>query len=242
LKYLILPCNNDLGPMLLLGRLHEKTPSWWEGPDGSRILLWYSRHYHQVASMFGLPPKLVSIEDNLPTFLQIYTRPDYRSDGAIVFGTQWENTDLYREQASLASDWNKLYAYPRLTFTGVSEALAYIAGQMGDSIPVIRGDGGPYWDVFTASQPFYTALARENEHRILAAEKFSTAASLVNPRFRPDAQAMDEAWKGLLSFEEHTFNGGRDPVLSRRRWQGLGRPGKPAPTGTGPDARHVGPG
>jgi alpha-mannosidase len=38
----------------------------------------------------------------------------------------------------------------------------------------------------------------------------------VNPRFRPDAQALEEVWKDLLSFEEHTFNGGRDPVLRAR--------------------------
>jgi alpha-mannosidase len=218
LKYLVLPANNDLGPILLLGHLHEKAPFWWEGPDGGRILLWYSRHYHQVASMFGLPPKVISMEDNLPTFLQIYTRPDYQSDGVIVFGTQWENTDLYREQASLASDWNHLYAYPRLKFTGVSEALGYIAGQMGDSIPVIRGDGGPYWDIFVSGQPYYTALARENEHRILAAERFSTISSLVNPRVHPDRQALEQAWKGLLTFDEQTFSSGRDPGLRARHW------------------------
>ena len=208
LKYLLFPCNNMYGPFLMLGRLHEKSPFWWEGPDGQRTLTWYSRHYHQVASMFGLPPRTAAVHDELPIFLQIYDRPDYKSDATIIFGTQWENTDLYREQAALASDWNALYAYPKLRFSGVAEAMGYIAGQMGDSIPVLRGDGGPYWDKFMAGEPYYTALARQNEHRVLTAEKLSTVSSFVNSRIWPDRDALRELWKNILLFDEHTFDGG----------------------------------
>ena len=213
LKYLVLPCNNDLGPILLIGRLHEKSPFWWEGPDGQRVLTWYSRMYHQVQTLFGLPPKVAAGHDTLPIFLQAYTRPDYNSDGVIIFGSQVENTDLYREQATLAGDWNEQYAYPKLRFSGVAEGLRYIAGQMGNSIPVIRGDGGPYWDVGYARSPYYTAITRENEHRILAAEKFSTISSLINPRIWPDREAMDQVWKGLFRLEEHTGGGGRTGTL-----------------------------
>lgn len=208
LKYLLLPANNMYGPFLMLGRLHERTPFWWEGPDGQRTLTWYSRHYHQAASMFGLPPQTASVHDVLPTFLQIYDRPGYKSDATIVFGTQWENTDLYRGQAALAGEWNALYAYPQLRFSGVAEAMGYIANQMGDSIPVLRGDGGPYWDKFMAGEPFFTALARQNEHRVLSAEKLSTVSSLVNSRIWPDRDAMQELWKDILSVGEHTWDGG----------------------------------
>ena len=214
LKYLILAGNNDLGPMLTMGRPQTKSPFWWEGPDGQRVLTWYSRHYHQVQVLFGLPPRLEAGHDSLPTFLQIYTRPGYNSDGAIIFGSQVENTDLYREQATLAGDWNKVYAYPKLKFSGVAEALGYIAGQMGDSIPVMRGDGVSYWDRF-ANEPS-TPLARETDHRVLAAEKFSTISSLVNPRIWPDRQAMDQLWKGLLTYGEHHGSGGRNGTLSAR--------------------------
>jgi hypothetical protein len=212
LKYLMLPANNDLGPILLWGRLHEKSPFWWEGPDGQRILTWYSRHYHQMFSLFGLPPKVEAGHDTLPIFLQAYTRPDYKSDGAIVFGTQVENTDLYRETAALASDWIAVYTYPKLKFSGVSEAMGYIAGQMGDSIPVIRGDGVSYWSGGAAN--------RENEHRILTAEKFSTIGSLVNPRMWPDREALDQAWKGLLMAEGHSYNGGRDAAIAAHHASG----------------------
>ncbi len=213
LKYLLLPANNMMGPNLLYGRMHEKSPFWWEGPDGQRVLTWYSRHYHQVATMFGLPPRPEAIHDTLPTFLQIYTRPEYKSDAVMIFGSQWENTDLYREHASMVSGWNKLYAFPKLKNTGVAEALGYIAEQFGDSIPVVRGDGGPYWDRGGGAQP---GLVRENSHRVLAAEKFSTVSSLVNTRVWPDRPALDLLWRGLLSADEHTNGGGRDPEIRAR--------------------------
>ena len=217
LKYLVLPSNQDLGPILLRGNPHlnEKTPFWWEGPDGQRILTWYSRHYHQLQTLFGLPPRVEAGHDTLPTFLQMYTRPDYKSDGAMIFGSQVENTDLYREQAALAGQWNQTYAFPKLKYSGVTEAMSYIAQQLGDSIPVLRGDGGPYWDIFTAGAPM--VMERETEHRMLAAEKFSTISSLVNPRIWPDRRGLEEAWRGILTFQEHTGGaGGRSGTLRGR--------------------------
>ncbi len=48
--------NNYRAPVLLQGRLNTNSPMWWEGPDGQKVLLWYSRHYMQMQFMFGLPP------------------------------------------------------------------------------------------------------------------------------------------------------------------------------------------
>ena len=48
LKYFAAGSDNYRAPVLLQGRLHEKSPFWWEGPDGGRILMWYSRHYQQM--------------------------------------------------------------------------------------------------------------------------------------------------------------------------------------------------
>jgi alpha-mannosidase len=207
LKYLMLPSNSDLGPILLYGRQNEKSPFWWEGPDGQRVLTWYSRMYYQIRSLFSLPPKVESGHDTLPIFLQAYARPDYKSDGVIVFGSQVENTVLFRDQTSLANDWNKVYAYPKLKFSGVAEAMEYIGGQIGDSIPVIRGDGVGYWD---GSED---TLIREDEQRVLTTEKVSTIMALVNPRLRPDGPAMDQLWNRLLRLEEHTSSGGRSGTL-----------------------------
>jgi alpha-mannosidase len=209
LKYFLHASNGYRGPFILQGRWNEKSPWWWEGPDGQRILTWSSLSYHQSRIMFGLPPQVPAIRDSLPIFLQSYSRPDYKSDGVLVFGTQWENTDLNPDQLGGIPDWNRLYAYPRIHFSGVAEALAYIAGQMGNSIPVIRGDGGPYWEDGAGSDAYYTALARQNEYRALSAEKFSVVSSLVNPRLRPELDALRKLWENILLFDEHTWEADR---------------------------------
>jgi hypothetical protein len=209
LKYFVDASDNWRAPVILFGRVNERSPFWWEGPDGGRILTWVSRHYIQVGNLFGLPPQISAGRDSLPIFLQAYDRPDYKSDGVLVYGTQVENTDLFPQQAALASEWNKVYAFPQLRFSGFAEAMRYIGGQLGDSIPVIRADGGPYWEDGLTTDAYTTALARSNEQRVLAAEKFSTLSSLVNPAIRPDSEAMKLLWDNLRMFDEHTWTADR---------------------------------
>jgi hypothetical protein len=105
-------------------------------------------------------------------------------------------------------EWNKLYAYPKIHISGVAEAMEYIARQMGDSIPVMHGDGGPYWEDGAASDALYTALARQNEYRTLSGEKFSSISSWVNPRLQPERSALSDLWKNVLLFDEHTWEAG----------------------------------
>ncbi len=209
LKYFAAGSDNYRAPVLLQGRLHEKAPFWWEGPDGGRILMWYSRHYHQMRSLFGLPPTLAGGRDSLPLYLQIYSRPDYKSDATIIYGTQVENTDLFPQQATIVDDWDKVYAYPHLKYAGFSEAIGYIAGQFGNDLPVVRGDGGPYWEDGIASTARAAALERTNEQRALGAEKFSTLSSLINPRLHPEADTLKQLWNDMVLFDEHTWGDNR---------------------------------
>ena len=209
LKYFAAGSDNYRAPVLLQGRLHEKTPFWWEGPDGGRILMWYSRHYLQMQTLLGLPPMVTAGRDSLPLYLQNYSRPDYKSDSTILYGTQVENTDLFPQQATFVDEWNKTYAYPHLKYSGFAEAISYVAGQFGDSLPVERGDGGPYWEDGIASTARSAALERSNEQRALAAEKFSTLSSLVNLRLQPDAQAFKQLWQDMALYDEHTWGDNR---------------------------------
>ena len=151
---LIAGTNNYRAPVLLQGRLNENSPIWWQGPDGQKVLLWYSRHYQQMQFLFGLPPVISAGRDTLPLFLQQYQRPSYRASSVILYGTQAENTDLFPQQAELVEQWNKVYAYPRMHYAGFHAALQEIAKQLGETIPVMRGDGGPYWEDGVASDAY----------------------------------------------------------------------------------------
>jgi alpha-mannosidase len=209
IKYFSAAANADRGPILMLGNLHRRSPFWWEGPDGSRVLMWYARHYHQIRSEFGLPPVVATGYEGLSTSLNVYERPDYTSDAVLLHGSQWENTSLYAEQASLARRWNSTFAYPELQFSGFGEAIEKIASRAKEKLPVVRGDGGPYWEDGIASDAYYAAMERETERRALSAEKLSTVASLVDTRTRPSQRVLDDMWNNILLMNEHTWGWGR---------------------------------
>lgn len=215
IQYFLAGSNNDRAPVLLQGHLNENSPMYWEGPDGKKVLFWYSRHYMQMQFLFGLPPLPETGEEMLPLFLQMYQRPEYHANAAILFGTQVENTDLFPQQAELAEQWNALYAYPHVQYSGFHDALAEIAKQFGNSIPTVRGDGGPYWEDGIGSDAFYAALERENESRGPSAEKLATISSLVNPRLAVDHDALSAMWKNMVLMDEHTwlsYNSVSDPT------------------------------
>jgi alpha-mannosidase len=207
-KYLVAASNNERAPVLRLGHLNTRSPFLWEGPDGGRIPMWYTQSYQQLPHIFGLPPQVSAGRDTLPIFLQHYSGKDYKSDGVIVYGTQWENTALFTSQAKLDEEWNKTYAYPKVKFSGFAEAMEYITGQAGD-MPVIRGDGGPYWEDGIGSDAYFAAMDRQNQHRALSAEKFATISSYVNPNTRPDRETLNSMWDDLLLFDEHCWEADR---------------------------------
>ena len=95
-----------------------------------------------MASLFELPPFLEAGRDSLPIFLQAYSHPEYKSDAVIVYGMQPENADLYPQEADMVAEWSRLYAYPKMKFSGFAEPMEYIAKQFGDSFPWLGAMAG----------------------------------------------------------------------------------------------------
>jgi len=205
IKYFVGASNGWRAPVLLQGRWNEKSPFYWEGPDGGRVLMWYSRAYLQLHTLFGSPWRMESVRDALPVFLQAYARSDYAAKSVLVFGSQLENTPLVTEQADVTGVWNAQYAYPHLEFATVESAMQQIERETGGKFPVVRGDFGPYWEDGYGSDARYTALHRENQERILSAEKLSVLPSILSPNLRPDSSLLDSAWKNELTYDEHTW-------------------------------------
>lgn len=206
IEYFAAGSNSWRAPVVLLGRWNEKSPFFWEGPDGGRVLMWYSRAYLQLASMFGVPPQVEAVHDALPVFLQAYSRDEYRSSTVILFGSQLENTTFDPGQVTLPTTWAQSYAYPRFRFSTFADAMAQIRQQFGDAnIKTYRGDFGPYWEDGFASSARATAVFRQDQERILTAEKMGTLPALLDPNLRPDVKMLEGAWHNLLMFDEHTW-------------------------------------
>jgi alpha-mannosidase len=205
IKYFIAASNSWRAPVLLLGHWNEKSPFYWEGPDGDRVLMWYSRAYLQAHTLFGSPWHIESVRDALPVFLQAYTRPDYTANTAIIFGTQLENTPLAKEQSEIVAGVNREYAWPRFEFSTVHSAMQKIEREWKGDIPVVRGDFGPYWEDGYGSDAAHTTIHRENQHRIATAEVIGTVVSSLDPRVHPDKEMLEDAWHNELLYDEHTW-------------------------------------
>jgi len=204
-KYFAAASNSWRAPVVLQGRWNEKSPFYWEGPDGGRVLMWYSRAYLQLSTMFATPQRLDAVKDALPVFLQAYSGAGYIANAAIIFGSQLENTALNKDQADLVRNWQARYAWPRLQYANFAEAMSNIEQQFHGRLPVFRGDFGPYWEDGFASDSFHTAMHRQNQQRILTAEKFGTIPAVLDPSLRPDESILAAAWKNTLLFDEHTW-------------------------------------
>jgi hypothetical protein len=206
IHYFAAASNNDRAPVLLQGHLNEHSPMYWEGPDGGKVLFWYSRHYMQMQFLFGLPPHIAAGVETVPLFLQMYEHPGYRANSVILYGTQVENTDLFPQQAALQGQWNKKFAYPHMEYAGFHHALKSIAAQFGGDIPTMRGDGGPYWEDGMGSDAYYTAIERVNEARAPSAEKLATLNSLVTPGNGADRPVLTRMWDNMVLMDEHTWD------------------------------------
>jgi alpha-mannosidase len=212
IRYFAAASNNDRAPILLIGRWNTKSPFWWEGPDGSKVLMSYSRQYSQLAFMCGLPGKVAACRQSIPTFLEAYDRPSYKPNVALIYGFQVENSDLVPGEVAFVNQWNGIYAYPKIVFATFFDYMKYMDEHYGNSLPVVNGDGGPYWEDGISTDARNAAIDRIDQQRALSAEKLSTiAASLVKTLSGP-ADQIRRMWRDQILYAEHTFTswGGYD--------------------------------
>ncbi len=214
IKYFAAASNNDRAPILLYGRWNEKSPFWWQGPDGNKILMAYTRQYSQLWFTCGLPPQSASARQSFPTFFQAFESPDYKPDIVLLYGSQFENTDLIPGEAPFVKNWNAQYAYPKIKMATFSEYFRAIEKNFGSELETVAGDGGPYWEDGLGTDAWYGAIDRSNQQRALSAEKSNTIATyLVSTLARP-RELIDRMWSDLVLYAEHTWTS----------WGGYSRP------------------
>ena len=204
-KYWVAASNNDRAPIFFYDHWNEKSPFWWEGPDGKKVLFWYSRHYMQVQTLFGLPPESEAIRESLPIYLQAYSKAEYKPDVALIFGTQVENTDLFPSTATFATDWNKSYAYPKLQYSTFPDFFQYLDQHYAKDLPTYKGDGGGYWEDGVGSDAYFAAEDRENQNRALSAEILASVTHSVDNNLNPPKGVLADIWQNIVLFSEHTW-------------------------------------
>lgn len=208
IKYWAVGANQDRAPVLMHELWNEKSPFWWEGPDGKKVMFWYSWGYSQIGRFFTLDPTNALIHDSVPLFLASYDKPAYKPDAVLMYGAQDENTDLRPQLATFATAWNESYAYPKVRYSTFADFFKYVDQHYGPELPTYKGDMGPYWEDGVGSDAYFTAIDRRNQSDALSAEVVSTAAHVMNPQFHLPKSEEEDAWNNILLFAEHTWGAG----------------------------------
>lgn len=207
-KYWAVGGNQDRAPVLASEQWDQKSPFWWEGPDGQKVLFSYSWSYSHIGRFFTLAPTNSIIRESLPIFMAQFDRPSYKPDAVLMYGAQNENTALHPELGTFVSVWNRAYAYPQLKYALFADYFSYIAEHYGDQLPVRSGDLGSYWEDGIGSDAYYAGLDRENQAEAVSTEIVSAAAHTINSQYHPPEQELQAAWNHILLFAEHTWGAG----------------------------------
>jgi alpha-mannosidase len=187
---------------------------WWEGIDGSRVLLWSDLHgsewlpAHYAQALRELPGMLHTLEERgYPYDLVSYT----------VRGGHRDNAPVSMNCAQIAREWNSRWAYPRLINANNQDFLPEFERRYGHTLRTLRGDvPGTDYAVAATCTPRETALNRDTHDQLLAAEKWATLVALLGAYDYPRAM-LSEAYRDTLYYDEHCW--------------GMAHPGGPAQDG-----------
>jgi hypothetical protein len=203
IRYFSSGINNDRA--YPFGHMQHQCPCWWEGPDGSRVLMMYT-HGYAHASGWGLDQSLSTAHDRILGHLKNYeARTNYPYDAVFLHGAVGDNTTFNTRLPQLVRDWNERYASPQLILSHNAEFFEHIEKEYGDKLPVFRGSAGSYWEDGAGSSAAETTLCRNAENSLTTAQQFLAFARWAKPKAAYPATALNDAWRNCLLYDEHTW-------------------------------------
>jgi len=240
IRYLSVGVNQSRAP-LFKQNIHHKSPFWWVGPDGQRVLTWFAQGYHQGnklalttrADTRRITPDaeannqwvgMEQMRDRIEAAVMWWNgREDYPYDAVLFHGTHDDNVYIYADTAKAVEEFNKRYAFPKIVLCSNQTFFEYIEEHFADHIPTVRGCGGSWWEDGAGSSAFETAVNRRTHQDIIAAEAAWALAKATGAVKRVPQERLDQAWENILLYDEHTWGSqhsigdpSSDPV--QRQW------------------------
>jgi hypothetical protein len=195
--------NNTRAPTFT--RLYAKSPCWWEGPDGSRVLMVFTPSY-AYAHRWGLQSNIEQARRRVLDVLRGYEgREDYPYDAVFANGAVSDNCPLQPRLAEVATAWNDRYAFPRIILCHNAEFFQYIEENFGEQLPVVRGSGGTYWEDGAGSSARETALNRRAHETLVSAETLFALVRAMDADTAVPSETLAEAWRNCMLYDEHTW-------------------------------------
>jgi len=179
-----------------------QAPCWWEGPDGSRVLMMRMFGYGEAS---GLDKSVDKAKEDVVTRLQDYKERGYPYDAVFLHGTYLDNELLDARLAEVVKEWNDRYEFPKVVLSLNAEFGEYLERRYGDKLPVLRGSGGTYWEDGAGSTARETALCRNAQEAVAGGEKLLALAGRIGraEQYRPDE--IYQVWRNCTLYNEHTW-------------------------------------
>jgi len=174
-------------------------PYWWEGPDGSRVLAYFAPGYAHAGAPLQNP-------DELRNWILANTRnrADFPYDALFLYGGFGDNAPIQETIAETAQKWADQYEYPKVIVGTNAEYFRYMEETYGAKLPVVRGDGGHYWEDGAASSALETAMNRRAHETASAADALFALSHAAGARPAPGV-ALNALWRNILLYDEHTW-------------------------------------
>jgi alpha-mannosidase len=193
---------------------------WWNGFDGSRILMKWNTMIQFNESIGGYaearnPFAAVELCSTHPTFL---ARNPYNVAGA--FGKGWDEAKTFTDEFITAAQ-QLTNASRQVIVSNEEDFFRDFESTHGATLPSVAASFGNEWDLYCASMAEVSARVKRSLEKLRSAEALATLVSLRDAGFMNSRiAARDQAWINLGLYWEHDWTAdgpvGRD---ARGAWQ-----------------------
>ena len=208
-KWLITGLNLFIGGGNNLGV--GRDPFYWVGPDGSRVLTYFTYDSYVEGSRWKLSGRypLEELERSMPRRLAWLEKNGYKYDTYLLMASAGDNINPMGEYHTLerVREWNRKHPELPMKMVTPEEFFNYLIAKYGDNFSAASGDSAGYWENVKLKVPEAAAKMRQVSNDLPAAEMAATIADLVSKISVPKFD-LKQAWYSLLVFHEHTADAG----------------------------------
>jgi len=183
-----------------IGTIHrwDNKPFYWRSQSGrDRVLCWVVDNYHHLGDLSQHVTSHVGAlaDGEFPYDMSFIYWVGAWPDGGV------DNAPPDEKLVEKAVAWNERYAAPRVVIGLAGDYFREFERRHGAQVPAFSGDLTPYWEDGAGSTSRETAINRASAERLVQAEALF---AMLDRGVRPAAR-VEEAWKNVLLYSEHTW-------------------------------------
>jgi len=178
-------------------------PFWWQGPCGSKLLVWNAgrKLWYAEGLHLGFGESYKKLKELLPEHLKEIEQ-DYPYD-AICLQIAMDNQPPLLKICDTVRTWNEKEKNPEIVIATPSMFFEYMKDRYEQRFPVYKLSWPDWWADGNGSCALETLLCLNNRRRIIENECLWSLLNLKGKRY--PAERIRDIWRNLFFFAEHTF-------------------------------------